>query len=185
MEPETDMQADITHTPEVAPVAVPEEQFLRIYLGDVPLLLPMTSLVEIMKLPIGQVVPMFQMPPWVIGIYNCRGDMLWVADLGHFLGQPPWYERDNLATQHSVVVVQTSLATPVMAESPAPLGLVVTAVDDMVAYPLDTLQPVDDPEAIAPALAPFIRHLCRPGPGAALPVLDAIALLAAMAHSNQ
>ncbi|NMF84766.1 chemotaxis protein CheW [Nodosilinea sp. P-1105] len=180
MEPEIEMQTDTTPALEAAPIAIPEEQFLRIYLGDVPLLLPMTNLVEIMKLPIGQVVPMFQMPPWVIGIHNCRGDMLWVADLGHFLGQPPWYERNNLATQHSVVVVQTTLA----AETPSPLGLVVTAVDGMVTYPLEALHPVDAPEAIAPALVPYIQHLCRPGPGAALPVLDAMALLSALARSD-
>lgn len=177
--------------------SAPEATFLQITLdGDLPLLLPGANLVEIMKLSLGQVVPMFQMAPWVVGIYNWRGDLLWVADGGHFLGLPPWYRQVEAATRHTVVAIKPPYVAPEGAnqladEPPLTLGLVVSAVDAMVTYPTAALQPVPDlgalPEAIAarltPDLLPFLQGCCIDSSGQPQLILNGTALLTAMAQA--
>jgi len=177
---------------ETQPDTPPDEQYLQITLnGDLPLLLPGTNLVEIMKLAIGQVVPMFEMAPWVMGIYNWRGDMLWVADLGHFLGLAPWYNQAEAATRHTVVVVKPPYSAAQSGDEPLPtLGLVVSAVGAMVSYPATARQPLPDPTTtpggpaarIEPGFLPFLRGCCPDRAGQPQLILDGTALLAAMAH---
>jgi positive phototaxis protein PixI len=167
--------------PSAVPSAAPsEEQFLQVIVnGDLPLLLPGANLVEIMKLAIGQVVPMFEMAPWVMGLYNWRGEMLWVVDLGHFLGFAPWYAQAEAATRHTVVVIKPPYAAHQPAAEQAPtLGLVVSAVDAMVAYPATTLQPLTAGVAFEPGLLPFLRGCCPDGQL----ILDGTAVLDAMAQ---
>ncbi|MBE9159448.1 chemotaxis protein CheW [Nodosilinea sp. LEGE 06152] len=166
-----------------------EAQFLQVTVnGDLPLLLPGDNLVEIMKLSIGQVIPMFDMAPWVVGIYNWRGDMLWIADLGHFLGFAPWYHQAEATTRHTVVVVKPPYDSDRPAqEQPPTLGLVVSAVEAMVTYPTAAMQPLLDGlegaiAAVEPGLQPFLQG-CYPGSHSQPQlVLDATAVLAAMAQ---
>lgn len=166
-----------------------EAQFLQVTVnGDLPLLLPGANLVEIMKLTIGQVVPMFEMAPWVMGIYNWRGDMLWIADLGHFLGLAPWYHQAEATTRHTVVVIKPPYSSDRPThEQPPSLGLVVSAVEAMVTYPTDAMQPLDElPSAIAsqiePGLLPFLQGCYPASPGQSELVLDGTAVLVAMAQ---
>ncbi|TVQ09000.1 MAG: chemotaxis protein CheW [Leptolyngbya sp. DLM2.Bin27] len=175
-----------------SPAAPPAAQFLQITLnGDLPLLLPGPNLVEIMKLALGQVVPMFEMAPWVMGLYNWRGDMLWVADLGHFLGLAPWYNQAEATTRHTVVVVKPADSAAQPAAEPLPtLGLVVSAVEAMVSYPAAALQPLPDPTTtpggpaarIEPGFLPFLQGCCPDRAGQPQLVLDGTALLTAMAQ---
>ncbi|MGG6237708.1 chemotaxis protein CheW [Nodosilinea sp. AN01ver1] len=166
-----------------------EDQFLQVSVnGDLPLLLPGVNLVEIMKLTIGQVVPMFDMAPWVMGIYNWRGDMLWIADLGHFLGFAPWYRQAEATTRHTVVVIKPPYDRdqPAHAQPPT-LGLVVSAVEAMVAYPASAMQPLLDGQSaiaapIEPGLLPFLQGCYPDSQGRPQLVLDGTAVLAAMAQ---
>ncbi|MGF1517447.1 MAG: chemotaxis protein CheW [Nodosilinea sp.] len=188
---ETDLSTDLAGL-------APEATFLQITLdGDLPLLLPGTNLVEIMKLPLGQVVPMFQMPPWVVGLYNWRGDLLWVADGGHFVGLAPWYRQAEAATRHTVVVIKPPYVAPeganqLVDESPLTLGLVVSAVDAMVTYPAAALQPVPDlgalPETSAarltPDLLPLLQGCCMDSSGQPQLILNGTAMLTAMAQTQ-
>jgi chemotaxis signal transduction protein len=84
-------------TPSAAEPESPDIQFLQVYLAhDQPYLLPVEALVELLTVPIEQVMPMFGMAPWVVGVHNLRGEVLWVADFNHFLGLAPWYGQANL-----------------------------------------------------------------------------------------
>ncbi|MBD2108871.1 CheW domain-containing protein [Nodosilinea sp. FACHB-13] len=168
----------------------PEEQFLKVVVnGGLPLLLPGANLVEIMKLSIGQVVPMFQMAPWVMGLYNWRGEMLWVADLGHFLGFAPWYNQAEAATRHTVVVIKPPYrASQLTDEQTATLGLVVNAVEAMVAYPVPALQPLSAAFSgqsipVEPGLLPFLRGCCVDSADRPQLILDGTAVLNAMAQA--
>lgn len=172
------------------PGSLPEEQFLQVTVnGGLPLLLPGANLVEIMKLSIGQVVPMFQMAPWVMGLYNWRGEMLWVADLGHFLGFAPWYNQAEAATRHTVVVIKPPYAADQPTdEQPPTLGLVVNTVEAMVAYPVSALQPLstaisDQSIAVEPGLLPFLRGCCVDSADRPQLILDGTAVLNAMAQA--
>lgn len=169
----------------------PEEQFLQVTVnGDLPLLLPGVNLVEITKLGLGQVVPMFAMAPWVVGLYNWRGDMLWVADLGHFLGFAPWYSQAEAANRHTVVIIQPPYsATQTNREQSPTLGLVVSDVDAMVAYPETALQPLTEDILgqialpIEPGLLPFLRGCCFDDAGQLRLIVDGTKVLEAMAQT--
>ncbi|MBD2257758.1 chemotaxis protein CheW [Pseudanabaena sp. FACHB-2040] len=160
-----------------------EEQFLQIYLdGDLSFLLPVKTLVEIIKISIDQVVPMFQMAPWVMGVYNCRGEVLWMMDLNHFLGLPPWYEQDNSMTKHTAVVIKAPRSAEKWAKDNRPtLGLIVNRVEGMVSSPSEAIQPL--PTGFAePGLMPFLSGVWQAGTGANHLILDSTAILRAAAH---
>lgn len=162
-----------------------EDQYLQVTLIDQPpLLLPVTHLVEILKVPISQVVPMFQMAPWVMGVYNWRGEMLWMADLGHFLDLTPWYKQTETTVNHTVVVIQPPLTSaPGLSEKLPQLGLVVSTVNGMTAYPAETMQSVPLGLAVAPALLPVLQGRYGNRSDGFQLILDGAALLEAMARS--
>ncbi|NJL49000.1 MAG: chemotaxis protein CheW [Leptolyngbyaceae cyanobacterium SM2_5_2] len=163
-----------------------EEQFLQIYLWpELPLLLPVQNLVEILKLSLNQVVPMFQMSPWVMGVYNWRGDMLWVADLGHFLGLAPWYEQAEPTTNHSVVVLNTSAsATSLAGEAPTSLGCLVRSVQGMVTGSVQKIPLGADLGEIPSSLMPFLKGRLVTKEGQSRFILDGVAVLEIMAQSH-
>lgn len=160
----TSNAAAITADSEV-PVIPPEKQFLLLTLEiETPILLSVLNLVEILTIPVNQIVPMFEMPAWVAGVYNWRGDILWIVDLNHFLGFLPWHQQDNYISKHTVVVVKSQAKeTPAKDEAPV-LGLVVNRVNNMAVCEPESFLPVDDleiPETIRPFLAGY--HLAEDG----------------------
>ena len=111
----------------------PEKQFIQFSLtASTPLLLSVLHLVEILTVPIGQIVPVFQMPPWVIGVYNWRGDILWMVDLNHLAGFSPWYQQKGYASKHTVIIVQYKADQLAVSDKQLTLGLVVNQVENMV-----------------------------------------------------
>ena len=140
------------------------ESFLRFYLlSDLSILLSVYQLAEILTLSLGQIVPMFEMPPWVMGVYNWRGEVLWIIDLNHFLGLTPWYQQPDYNSKHTVVVLKSYLQTnSSTATKEAVLGLVVNRVEDMVFCDPESIQPPSDPllfdrVAAMPEIQPFLR----------------------------
>jgi positive phototaxis protein PixI len=165
----------------IAP-ALSEAQFLQIYLSpDRPLLLPVTTLVEIMKIPMGQIAPMFQMPAWVVGVYNWRGDVLWMADLDHFLRQRPWYSQDEAGIKHTAVVVRSQPSSDAPAARPLTLGWVLHRVEGMVSLPSAEIQPAASLETVEPELLPFLSGIWQDKTGFTHWILDGSGLFAAMA----
>jgi positive phototaxis protein PixI len=121
------------------------ESFLRFYLlSNLPVLLSVHQLAEILTLSLGQIVPMFEMPAWVMGVYNWRGEVLWMIDLNHFLGLTPWYQQSDYSSKHTVVVLK-SQSQGGDAQKEAVLGLVVNRVEDMVFCPPESIQPLSEP----------------------------------------
>ncbi len=67
-----------------------KEQFLRFHLvPDTTLMLSITQLTEVLTIPVGQIIPIPHMPAWVMGVYNWRGEILWMVDLGQLVGLTP------------------------------------------------------------------------------------------------
>ncbi|HEY9877183.1 MAG TPA: chemotaxis protein CheW [Leptolyngbyaceae cyanobacterium] len=162
-----------------------EQQFLQIYLDqELPFLLPVESLVEIMKVPIGQVVPMFQMAPWVMGVYNWRGEVLWMADLNHFLGLAPWYEQAEPTTKHTAVVIKSPRSTVQPGDKPALLGLIVSRAEGMISYPVEAIQPSAEKLEISSNFLPFLQGYYLEDANAPRLVLDGAAILLAMSRAS-
>ncbi|WP_088892314.1 chemotaxis protein CheW [Leptolyngbya ohadii] len=95
---------------------------------SLPVLLPAPSVVEILTVSVGQIVPIFQLPPWVMGVYNWRGEVLWMVDLNHLLGLTPWYEQEDYGSQHTVIVLRENSE----AKEKAIVGLAINQVQEVV-----------------------------------------------------
>jgi len=133
----------------------PDRQFLQLYLeAETPALLSILHLVEIISIPMGQVVPIFQMPPWVMGVYNCRGDVLWMVDLNQVLGFSPWYQQQGYISKHTTVIVR-SQPRNTSSETNLVLGLVVNRVEGILLCDPDHIEPSSPFENI-PSLEPFV-----------------------------
>ncbi|MGF1536370.1 MAG: chemotaxis protein CheW [Elainellaceae cyanobacterium] len=151
---------------------------LKIALADVDLLLPVNQLIEILTVPIGQVVPIFHLPPWVPGVYNWRGEVLWMIDLSHLLGLTPWYQQSDYGANHTLVVLDRPESHQLRAEERSPLGLIVKRADGMVTGDLENLATASAASnGTLDQAGEFIRGYLA---GNTVPVLDGEAILAAM-----
>lgn len=163
------------------PTASTTEQFLRFHMEpDTNALLPMPQLTEVLSIPIGQIVPISHMPTWVMGVYNWRGEILWMVDIGHLVGLTPWYQQTTSASAHTAIVLHThaNQATSTNSKSKM-LGLVVSRIEDIEWCNTDTIQsPPSSP--VTPELAPFLRGYWLKSTGEMLAVLDGEAIMAAM-----
>ncbi|MBD1848971.1 chemotaxis protein CheW [Leptolyngbya sp. FACHB-711] len=133
-----------------------EGLYLQLLLDhSLPALLPAPHLVEILTVAIGQIVPIFHLPPWVMGVYNWRGEVLWMVDLNHLLGFSPWYEQPNYGAKHTVVVLRG------MNESneKAMVGLVVNQIEDMVECTADRLHLLSEFDPSSDPLSNFLSNL--------------------------
>lgn len=176
-----------TLEPELEPaLETPTAQFLQLYLdANLPVLLPVEPLVEIMTIPIDQIVPLFQMPAWVMGVYNWRGEVLWMVDLNHFLGLTPWYQQTQYGSKHTAVVLQAgALDRFPGAEKLAVLGLIVNRVENMVACNPELLQPPSDQQNIPATIQPFLQGCWQKSIAEQHLILDSAAILQAMPTSS-
>jgi positive phototaxis protein PixI len=125
-------------------------------------------LTELMTIPIDRVVPMPHLPSAVMGVYNWRGEILWIADLAKLLGLNPQTPQRTRILQPTIVI---SNATPT--GEAKTIGLVVDAIADIEWYE-PHLTPHLPPH---PALSPWIKGYWRQASGEILPELDPQALL--------
>ncbi|MBW4471854.1 MAG: chemotaxis protein CheW [Stenomitos rutilans HA7619-LM2] len=155
-----------------------EEQFLRLHLvPDTKVLLSIQAVGEVLTIPVGQIVPIPDMPACVMGVYNWRGDVLWMVDLGHLCGLTPYYQQ-KMRVAHTAVVLRghDKAATQ---ESPS-LGLVVDQVEDVEWCDPNVIQPLP-PATLASALAPLLRGYWWKTDAAVFAVLEADAIIATVA----
>lgn len=139
------------------PVISPEKQFLHLALEvKTPVLLSVLHLVEILTISVSQVVPMFEMPAWVAGVYNWRGDILWIVDLNHLIGLLPWHQQANYISKHTVVVVRRQSEGNRSTDQEPVLGLVVNRVNNMVVCEPESFLSVDNLE-IPKTIKPFLK----------------------------
>ena len=157
------------------PAAIAEsdgEQFLRLQLvAETVVLLPVRQLAEVLTIETHQIVPIPHLPSWVMGIYNWRGEILWMLDVGHLGGLPPWYQQSHTSV-HSVAVLQIADGA-----KPQTLGLVVSKIEEIEWCDPNQIQSFT---AATTKLASLIQgYWCKPN-GEALAVLDGEAVIAAM-----
>ena len=127
-------------------------QYLKFnLLADMTALLPITQLAGVLKIEAAQITAIPHLPTWVMGVYNWRGEVLWLVDIGHLLGGISWYQQTMLPTHYQTLLLEQTL--PETSEKQH-LGLVVPQVDGIEALSLDTIQ---SPSAISESLVPFLR----------------------------
>jgi positive phototaxis protein PixI len=146
-------------------------------------LLPVEALTEILNVPVAAVVPIPDMPAWVMGVYNWRGDILWVVDLGHLVGMPPWYQHSRAVDTHAVVVLRDRASDmAATTRSSGTLGLVVQQVEDIESYLTDSIQ-LPSPAHPDIQLTPFLQGYWL-GSETVLPVFKSSAIFAAMPRQS-
>ncbi|HIK33888.1 MAG TPA: purine-binding chemotaxis protein CheW [Oscillatoriales cyanobacterium M59_W2019_021] len=124
------------------------QKFLRFQLGGKDTtLIAVEPIVEIIPLNIREILPVPQMPSYVLGIYNWRGDMLWLSDLGHLVGFPPLFQSRASASRAMAIVVGSEEKS---------MGLVVSEVTDIEAYSRAQMRP-SDPQLFSDRLLPFLQ----------------------------
>jgi positive phototaxis protein PixI len=157
------------------------QQFLRFHLiPHTTALLPIQQLTEVLTIPTGQIVPISHMPPWVMGVYNWRGEILWMIDLGHLIGLTPWHQQENITSAYTAIVLQShpNQATTTTVKS-LMIGLVVNRVEDIEWCNPDLIQsPPSSPMNLD--LLPFLQGYWLKSNGDMLAVIDGSAIMAAM-----
>ena len=104
--------------------------------------LPAMGIREVLSIASDQITPVPNVSPYLLGILNLRGQVVWVADIGQVLGEPKPISVDQ--GELSVIVIE---AGDIM------LGLVVASVKGMEWLNADALKPSSHSNE---ALTPFL-----------------------------
>lgn len=156
------------------------EQFLRLSLpASTTALLPIQQTTEVLPISTEQIVSIPHMPAWVMGVYNWRGEILWMVDLGHLCGLSPWYQQTNSRSTYAAVVLQIYNPNFPTTRLKGQLGLIVNAVETIEWCQPDLIQPLP-PAAMNSAIAPFLQGYWWKTDDEMLAILDGTAILQAM-----
>ncbi|MBD2021214.1 chemotaxis protein CheW [Leptolyngbya sp. FACHB-36] len=110
-----------------------ERRFLRFYINDrETALLPLSSIQQVRKVPVMEILPVPHMPDCVLGIYNWQGEMLWLVDLAQQLGFASSLTDFRSLETVSTIAIQTNHTC---------LGMVVPQTIDIETHNLQQLQP--------------------------------------------
>lgn len=153
-------------------------RFLACSLADeMNIILPVQASVEVITITTEQITPIPHMSPWVMGIYNWRGEALWIIDLGHLFGLTAWHQQPNPVSLHSVLVLRGAEDASATGRS---LGAVVGQVQDIQALDLNLLH-APSSALTTPQMAPFLRGYWLDSTGNMLAYLDVDAIFSMIA----
>ncbi|HIK55615.1 MAG TPA: chemotaxis protein CheW [Synechococcales cyanobacterium M55_K2018_004] len=153
--------------PEFQELDSPEgELHLRFYVssGD-EFALPATGIREVISPSPDRITPIPNVSPLLLGTLNVRGRVIWVADLGQFLGDSTPLSTDR--PEISVIAVE---------DQDTMLGL---AVDRIVGMEWLDVEEVQMPSNVPDSMAPFLRGewFLKEEKGRFLRLLDQVAIL--------
>jgi positive phototaxis protein PixI len=126
---------------------------------------------EVLTIPIAQVVAIPNMPPAVMGVANWRGEVLWLLDVAYWLGFGALLELYPQQLNYNVIIITS--------EHKHPLGLVVAQVGQMFWCPLQQLQSPPGTE-MTPALAQCLRGYWLMNPNQWFLLLDGKGMIHAL-----
>lgn len=140
-------------------------------------LLPLVQLAEALKIPVGQIIPIPHMPIWTMGVYNWRGKILWMVDLGKLLGFNAWSQQNINFSNYTAVVVRANLDKNATVEEQQFLGLVINRVEDLAK---DISGQIKSPLLAASnsQLRPFLRGYWSLSEAEKIPILESEAIVA-------
>ncbi|GJD16413.1 purine-binding chemotaxis protein cheW [Rivularia sp. IAM M-261] len=112
-----------------------EEKFLTFHLGDKDTaVICLSHITEVLQVSPLEICGVPQMPSCVAGIYNWRGEMLWLIDIENMLGYETLSRSHNLATKMMAVVIR---------KDGKYLGLLVRQLMDIESLDMDSLKPAN------------------------------------------
>jgi positive phototaxis protein PixI len=119
-----------------------QQQFLRFQLqSNLMALIEIDLVTELVNIPSDRIVPMPHLPPAVMGIYNWRGEILWIVNLATLLGANRATER-NRSLQPTIILSCGVTSEDRLQQT---IGLVVDEIDEIEWFDLDSIQsPIPD-----------------------------------------
>ena len=159
-------------------------QFLRFRLHDnTKAMLPIKQITEVLKVQFGQIVPIPQMPAYVMGVYNWRGNILWMVDLSHLIGLDPWYQKSINRSNHTAIVLSPNKeGIKANIQSNINLGLVISKVEDIEMCDIAKIQ-VPPSSSVSNQLASFLAGYWIQSTGDMIMVLKEQSIVAAMPNN--
>lgn len=117
--------------------------FLRFFIeSGQEFALPAQGIREVLALAPDQITPIPNVSPVLMGVLNLRGQVVWVTDIGQFLGHPKPLDTD--CQEISIIAIESQEIT---------VGLAVDKVMDMDWLDADRLSPsLSAPDNMAPFL---------------------------------
>jgi positive phototaxis protein PixI len=176
----------------LTPAQTQRQQFLHFSLEPhTQAMLPIAQLSEVLNVPLGQIVPIPHLPPWVLGVYNWRGEILWMVDLGQLLGLTPWHRQSVTRSSYAVIVLNGSgdydpkrpLRRQSRQDRNQMLGLVVGEVKDIEWCHPDQIQSAPT-ASISTALVPYLRGFWVSEPGEMFVVLNGQAVISRLNQTS-
>ena len=169
----------------VEPAARNRQQFLRFSIQPGSMaLIEIDRVMELVNIPISRVVPMPHLPPAVRGVYNWRGDILWIVDLAVLLGGGKEVSRKYRSLQPIVILSSTTAmpersslgSTTLDHQADSAIGVIVEEIIEIEWCDLELISP-NLPTSIDPELAKWMRGIWESPTGENFLVLDATAIL--------
>ena len=125
-----------------------KQKFLSFNLGTNDLaVIPLQHIAEVLQVTLTEICGVPQMPNCVLGIYNWRGEMLWLVDLEEMLGYPPLLQGSNLVSKMMAIVLENDGKY---------LGLLVRQLIDIEWLNLENMK-APSAELFYSAMSPFIE----------------------------
>lgn len=114
---------------------IPEDtrqRFLRFRLANEDeALLPLETIVEVMPLEPAEILPVPEVPAYLLGVYSWRGEIHWLVDLNALVGELPLWQQAPFLGQATVLMVESGQRR---------VALVVEQVNDLEMLAPDTIQ---------------------------------------------
>ncbi|MDM9581578.1 MULTISPECIES: chemotaxis protein CheW [unclassified Nostoc] len=125
-----------------------QEKFLSFNLGVTDTaVISLQHIAEVLQVSLPEICGVPQMPSSVFGIYNWRGEMLWLVDLEAMLGYPPISQESNLVSKMMAIVLENKGKY---------LGLLVRQLIDIEWLDTKEMKPASA-ELFYPKISPFLQ----------------------------
>ncbi|BAZ10269.1 purine-binding chemotaxis protein cheW [Calothrix sp. NIES-4071] len=112
-----------------------DQKFLTFHLGDKDTaVISLSNITEVLQVSPLEICGVPQMPSCVAGIYNWRGEMLWLIDIENMLGYESLAKNHNITSKMMAVVVR---------KEDKYLGLLVRQLMDIESFDRDSLKPAN------------------------------------------
>jgi positive phototaxis protein PixI len=123
-------------------------KFLSLHLGAKDTaVISLEQITEVFQVSLTDICGVPQMPNCVLGIYNWRGEMLWLVDLEEMLGYAPILQAANSLS---------SLMAIVLEREGKHLGLLVRSLMDIESLDINQMKPASV-ELFYPGMTPFLK----------------------------
>ena len=145
------------------------QKFLRFHFNsDSTALLPLSTIKEVLNVPIAAIQPVPHVADCLLGIHDYRGEILWLVDLGQQLGLTPSIDSlqfDFAASNYNCAsaieerissAITDTLTVIAIQDKEKCLGLVVPRVVDIEMHDTQEMQPASG-ELFSAQILPFLQ----------------------------